>query len=101
MTRPPGAQAKRAPAGRGTRSALNLIHRNNSPKPAFMRVCGRFAPPLLRSLRAGLYAPVHLIPHLPGGPLRWLWIARVVVTLDAPLRRASASAWRALNAKSG
>lgn len=66
---------------------LNLIHRNNSPKPVSMRVSGRFAPRLLRPVRAVLYWPVRAIPYLPGGPVRYLWLVRFVVDLDAPLRR--------------
>ena len=94
MRRTEGAQAKRAPAGRLGRS-LNLIHRNNSPKPAFMRVSGRLNF-LIRPARALLYAPVNAIPYLPGGPLRWLWIARLVVRIDQPLRAALID-WRGLN----
>ena len=42
---------------------------------------------ILNPVRTALYLPVRLAPHLPGGPLRWVWIVRLVVTLDAPLRR--------------
>ena len=66
---------------------LNLIHRTNSPEPVFMRVPGRLPRLILNPVRAALYAPVRLAPHLPGGPLRWVWIVRLVVNLDAPLRR--------------
>lgn len=83
-----GGQAeRRTPSGREALSPLNLIHRNNSPKPAFMRVSGRFAPRLLRPFRVALYLPVQAIPYLPGGPLKYLWLIRLVVNLDAPLRR--------------
>ena len=74
--------------GAGARGPLNLIHRNNSPKPVSMRVCGRFAPRLLRPVRAVLYSPLRALPYLPGGPLSYLWLVRFVVDLDAPLRRA-------------
>lgn len=89
MKRPEGGgQAeRRTPSGREARFPLNLIHRNNSPKPASMRVSGRFAPLLLRPIRRVLYLPVAAIPYLPGGPLRYMWLIRFVVDLDAPLRR--------------
>lgn len=89
MTAPDdGGQAERRTAsGDGVAHPLNLIHRNNSPKPATMRVSGRFAPRLLRPVRAVLYWPVRAIPYLPGGPVRYLWLVRFVVDLDAPLRR--------------
>ena len=86
MRRTDGAQAERAPADRLDRP-LNLIHRNNCSNPAAMRVSGRFAPRLLRPVRAVLYWPVQAIPYLPGGPVRYLWLVRFVVALDAPLRR--------------
>jgi hypothetical protein len=89
MTAPEdGGQAERRTAsGDGVSQPLNLIHRNNSPKPATMRVPGRFAPLLLRPIRRVLYLPVAAIPYLPGGPLRYMWLIRFVVDLDAPLRR--------------
>lgn len=86
MSAPERAQAERARPGERERP-LNLIHRNNSPKPASMRVCGRFAPLLLRPVRTVLYWPVRAVPYLPGGPLKYLWLVRFVVDLDAPLRR--------------
>ena len=89
MTAPEdGGQAERRTAsGGGVSQSLNLIHRNNSPKPVSMRVPGRLPRLILNPVRTALYAPVRLAPHLPGGPLRWVWIVRLVVTLDAPLRR--------------
>ena len=66
---------------------LNLIHRTNSPEPVFMRVPGRLPRLILNPVRTALYLPVRLAPSLPGGPLRWVWIVRLVVTLDTPLRR--------------
>jgi hypothetical protein len=89
MTAPEdGGQAERRTAsGDGVSQPLNLIHRNNSPKPVSMRVSGRFAPRLLRPIRRVLYLPVAAIPYLPGGPLRYMWLIRFVVDLDAPLRR--------------
>ena len=83
-----GGQAQRRTAsGDGVAPPLNLIHRNNSPKPVSMRVPGRLPRLILNPVRTALYLPVRLAPHLPGGPLRWVWIVRLVVTLDAPLRR--------------
>jgi len=80
MTAPDVGQAERRTAsGDGVAQPLNLIHRNNCSNPATMRVSGRFAPRLLR--------PVRAIPYLPGGPVRYLWLVRFVVDLDAPLRR--------------
>lgn len=87
MTAPAGGQAQRRTAGGGLAQPLNLIHRNNSPKPVSMRVPGRLPRLILNPVRTALYLPVRLAPHLPGGPLRWVWIVRLVVTLDAPLRR--------------
>ena len=87
MTAPAGGQAERRTAGCGLAQPLNLIHRTNSPEPVFMRVPGRLPRLILNPVRTALYAPVRLAPHLPGGPLRWVWIVRLVVTLDAPLRR--------------
>lgn len=68
-------------------AALNLIHTNNCSNPASMRVPGRFGP-AIRVVRKALWAPVNLVPHLPGGPLRYLWLVRLVTTIDTPLRRA-------------
>jgi len=91
-----GGQAeRRTPSGRAALTSLNLIHRNKVPNPASMRVPAC----LLAPIRKALYLPVRAIPYLPGGPLRWLWVIRVVCTLDAPLRHASID-WRALDAKS-
>lgn len=87
MTAPAGGQAQRRTAGGGVALPLNLIHRTNSPEPVFMRVPGRLPRLILNPVRTALYAPVRLAPHLPGGPLRWVWIVRLVVTLDTPLRR--------------
>lgn len=87
MTAPAGGQAQRRTAGGGVAQPLNLIHRNNSPEPVSMRVSGRLPRLILNPVRTALYAPVRLAPHLPGGPLRWVWIVRLVVNLDAPLRR--------------
>lgn len=83
----PDRDARSAPRSGGLPGPLNLIHRNNSPKPVSMRVSGRFAPRFLRPVRAVLYWPVRAIPYLPGGPVRYLWLVRFVVDLDAPLRR--------------
>lgn len=77
--------------------SLNLIHGNKVPNPVSMRVSGRFAPRLLRPVRAALYWPLLAIPHLPGGPLHYLWVVRFIVELDAPLRRLILG--RALHAK--
>lgn len=82
-----GQAERRTASGRGLAQPLNLIHRNNSPKPVSMRVPGRLPRLILNPVRTALYLPVRLAPHLPGGPLRWVWIVRLVVTLDTPLRR--------------
>ena len=97
MSAPERAQAERARPGERERP-LNLRHRNNSPEPISMRVSGRFAPLLLRPVRRVLYLPVAAIPYLPGGPLRYMWLIRFVVDLDAPLRRILLG--RALHARS-
>ena len=81
-----GRDAQAARSG-GARRLLNLIHRNNCSNPVSMRVPGRLPRLILDPVRTALYLPVWLAPHLPGGPLRWVWIVRLVVDLDAPLRR--------------
>lgn len=85
MRTPPSSAAARTVGPLA--APLNLIHTNNSPKPVSMRVPGRLPRLILNPVRAALYLPVRLAPHLPGGPLRWVWIVRLVVNLDAPLRR--------------
>jgi len=40
----------------------------------------------VKLLRTVLYSPVEHLSELPGGPLRYMWILRLVVKLDAPLR---------------
>lgn len=92
-----GQAQRRTASGGGVSQSLYLIHRNNSPEPLSMRVSGRFAPRLLRPVRAILYWPLKAIPHLPGGPLRYLWLVRFLVNLDSPLRRVSLG--RALHAR--
>ena len=83
-----GGQAQRRTAsGDGVAPPLNLIHRNNCSNPVSMRVPGRLPRLILNPVRTVLYLPVRLAPHLPGGPLRWVWIVRLVVNLVAPLRR--------------
>ena len=62
-----------------------------------MRVSGRFAPRLLRPVRAALYWPLQALPYLPGGPLKYLWLVRFVVDLDSPSWRISLG--RALHAR--
>lgn len=42
--------------------------------------------PFVRTFRRAIYWPVDHLYALPGGPLRWLWLARFVVWIDAPLR---------------
>jgi hypothetical protein len=84
----PAGTRQRHALGGSENGPLTLIHRTKSPKPIGMRVSGRFAPFLLRPLREVLYLPVSAVPYLPGGPLRWLWLVRFVVTIDTPLRRA-------------
>ena len=83
-----GQAQRRTASGGGLQSPLNLIHRNNSPKSIGMRVSSRLTPLILRPVRKVLYWPVSAIPHLPGGPVHWLWLVRFVVTIDTPLRRA-------------
>lgn len=41
----------------------------------------------VKRLRKALYWPLEHLSELPGGPLRYMWIIRLVVKLDAPLRR--------------
>ena len=83
-----GQAERRTASGGGLQSPLNLIHRNKVPNPIGMRVSSRLTPLLLRPLRRVLYLPVAAVPHLPGGPVYWLWLVRFIVDLDAPLRRA-------------
>ena len=76
-----------APRSGGLPGPLNLIHRTNCSNPMPMRVPGRLPRLILNPVRTALYLPVRMAPHLPGGPLRWDLIVRLVVTLDTPLRR--------------
>lgn len=80
--------ASASPAGGGDSRSLNLIHTNISPNPASMRVPGRFRVLPIKLARAVLWLPVNHLHRIPGGPVRWLWLARLVVTIDTPLRRA-------------
>lgn len=41
----------------------------------------------VRGLRKALYWPLEQLPELPDGPLRYMCILRLVVKVDAPLRR--------------
>ena len=82
-----GQAQRRTTSGGGLPVPLNLIHRNKVPNPVSMRVPGRLPRLILNPVRTALYLPVRLAPHLPGGPLRWVWIVRLVANLDAPLRR--------------
>lgn len=66
---------------------LNLIHTNNCSNPASMRVPGRFTRLPIALVRKALWSPCLVIPHLPGGPVHWLWLVRLIVTIDTPLRR--------------
>jgi hypothetical protein len=43
---------------------------------------------IIQGVRNALYWPVEHLSELPGGPLRYMWLIRLVVKLDAPLRRA-------------
>lgn len=43
--------------------------------------------PMIREVRRSLYRPVEMLSHLPVDPLRYVWFIRLVVALDAPLRR--------------
>lgn len=42
---------------------------------------------MIREVRRSLYRPVEMLSHLPVDPLRYVWFIRLVVALDAPLRR--------------
>lgn len=85
-----GQAERRTASGGGLLASLNLIHRNNCSNPVSMRVPGRFAPRLIRPLRAALYLPVSGLEYLPGGPVRWLRLVRFVVgvveRVDRPMR---------------
>jgi len=82
-----GQAERRTASGGGLAQPLNLIHRNNCSNPASMRVPGRLPRLILNPVRTALYLPVRAVPYLPGGPVRWLWIVRLVVGLDGPMRR--------------
>ena len=86
--RHPEGDALAPPGGGGDSRPLNLIHTNNCSNPVSMRVPGRFAVLLIKPARWVLYRPVEAIKYLPGSPLRYLWLVRLVVTIDTPLRRA-------------
>jgi len=40
----------------------------------------------VRLFRTALYSPLRCVSELPGGPLRYMWLMRLIVRLDAPLR---------------
>lgn len=42
---------------------------------------------VVRRFRRGLYWPLDWLSGLPGGALHWMWLVRLVIRLDAPLRR--------------
>ena len=86
--RAPRRDAQASPAGGGDSRSLNLIHTNNCSNPASMRVPRRFRVLPIRLVRAVLWLPVNHLHRIPGGPVRWLWLARLVTTIDTPLRRA-------------
>lgn len=69
----PLAQVNDALGGR-PEAALNLIHRNNSPKPITMRVSRG----LVHVFRTVLYSPLRVARY------RWLIVA--IVRIDYPLR---------------
>ena len=41
---------------------------------------------LIRVLRKTVYMPLEACQHLPVGPLLYLWVARLTLRVDAPLR---------------
>jgi len=47
----------------------------------------KWKPKAVNVLRKAMYCPLECLSELPGGPLRYMWIVRLVVKLDAPLRR--------------
>ena len=42
--------------------------------------------PVVIAIRQVIYRPVQLLPYMPGGPVRWLWLIRLTVWADWPLR---------------
>jgi len=40
----------------------------------------------VKTLRKALYRSLEHISELPGGPLRYMWLIRLLIKLDAPLR---------------
>jgi hypothetical protein len=40
----------------------------------------------VKLLRKAIYSPFEHLSDLPGGPLRYMWLVRLVIKLDAPLR---------------
>lgn len=77
-------------SGGASRGSLDLIHRNNSPKPISMRVCGHLRP-AVQALRWAVYRPLACVAMLPLGPVRYIAVIRSVVAItervDRPLRR--------------
>ena len=41
----------------------------------------------VKQIRKALYWPLEHLSELPGGPLRYMWLMRLVVKLDGPFRR--------------
>lgn len=97
---PRGALRQRGvPGAGGPDGPLALIHTNNSPNPASMRVPGRLGLWIAHRLRAAIYLPVRVISFLPD-PASAFWVVRFIVRIDAPLRAYVLSPWRRDAAKS-
>jgi hypothetical protein len=42
--------------------------------------------PFIKGIRRAIYWPLDHLSEFPGGPVHWLWLARLIVRIDAPLR---------------
>lgn len=42
---------------------------------------------VVKRIRKAIYWPFEHLSDLPGGPLRYMWLVRLIVKVDAPLRR--------------
>jgi len=41
---------------------------------------------LIQAIRAGLFSPLRIMEYLPVGPMRYIWLIRLVTWADKPMR---------------
>jgi ribosome modulation factor len=76
----PGASTEGAQRGGARSGSLNLIHRNNSPKPVSMRVSGTLAMPehaWRQGYQDGLLS-MAICPYPPMTSEAWAWSSGLI-----------------------